>query len=243
MTPEDRARFSVTLAAPEGSQMTARYESRQGSRLGPRLLEMLRPPAPVIHNRAERRIDWPVGGLVLYVGGGGRSVPECINLDIGDFPGVDLIGNVERLPFLESSIDAVECDAVLEHVEHPVQAVAEIHRVLKPGGQVHAVVPFCHPVHAYPADYNRWTLAGLHSLFGSFEVLASGIRSGPTAAMLTLFLDYVKLWMPGRQAQRAAYALAGWLLFPLRYLDLFLMRQPRAEVLANHVYILARKKC
>ncbi len=241
MTPEDRVKFSVTLAAPDGSQMTARYESRQGPRLSSRLVELLRPPAPVVHNSAERTIDWPQGGSVLYVGGGGRQVPECINLDIGAFPGVDVIGNIERLPFLESSVDAVECDAVLEHVEHPTQAVGEIHRVLKPGGQVHAVVPFCHPLHAYPSDYNRWTLAGLHTLFGSFEVLASGVRSGPTAAMLTLVLDYVKLWMPGRQMQRTAYALAGWLLFPLRYLDLILMRRQRAEVLANHFYILARK--
>jgi len=34
----------------------------------------------------------------------------------------------------------------------------------------------------------------------------------------------------------------GWLTAPLRYLDLWLDRRPDAHTLANHLYILARKK-
>ena len=41
----------------------------------------------------------------------------------------------ERLPFDDATFDAVVCVDVLEHVESPQQTIAEISRVLKPGGQ------------------------------------------------------------------------------------------------------------
>ena len=41
----------------------------------------------------------------------------------------------ERLPFDDATFDAVVCVDVLEHVESPQQTVAEVSRVLKPGGQ------------------------------------------------------------------------------------------------------------
>lgn len=41
----------------------------------------------------------------------------------------------EQLPFDDATFDAVVCVDVLEHVESPQQTIAEISRVLKPGGQ------------------------------------------------------------------------------------------------------------
>jgi hypothetical protein len=35
--------------------------------------------------------------------------------------------------------------------------------------------------------------------------------------------------------------LLGWLLFPLRYLDLILLRSPRAGQIGNHCYVWLRK--
>lgn len=244
MTPADCARFQVQLDAGAGREMAARYQERApaGPGFPARLKQALRPPLPLVHNPREPALAIQPGSRNLYLGGGGRQVSGFINVDLGPFPGVDALANAEHLPFLDSTLDAVECDAVLEHVEQPEQAVAEIRRVLKPGGQVHAVVPFCHPFHAYPADFRRWTLAGLRSLFSEFECLDSGVRTGPTATLLAFALDYIKLWMPGRTAARAAYAAAGWLLFPLRYLDLLLLSRRDAHVLANHIYILARKR-
>ena len=241
MTRADRVRFQVELDAGAGLEMVARYRER-GPQWPARLKQALRPPAPLVHNPREPALPIQPGSRNLYLGGGGRQAPGFINVDIGPFPGVDAVANAERLPFLDATLDAVECDAVLEHVERPEEAVAEIRRVLKPGGQVHAVVPFCHPYHAYPSDFRRWTLAGLHGLFGEFESLDSGVRTCPTATLLAFALDYLKLWMPGRTAARAAYAAAGWLLFPLRYLDLLLLGRRDAHVLANHIYILARKQ-
>lgn len=243
MTPEDRERFGVRLEAGEGAAMAARYSERASTGAAARLKRALRPPLPLVHNRAEPRLAPPPGALTLYIGGGGRQVPGCFNLDIGLFRGVDLVANAERLPLRSGVLDAVECDAVLEHADQPSGVAGEILRVLKPGGIVHAVVPFCHPYHAYPSDHRRWTQPGFEAWWRrrGFEVMAAGVRTGPTATLLAFTLEYLKVLFGTGAAGKAAYALAGWLLFPLRYLDVWLNRGPRAHLLANHVYVLARK--
>lgn len=47
-----------------------------------------------------------------------------------------VIGNAEELPFPDNSFDAVSCMGVVHHTSNPKRAVAEIHRVLKPGGKL-----------------------------------------------------------------------------------------------------------
>lgn len=46
------------------------------------------------------------------------------------------IGRIERLPFLDSSFDAVLCMGVLEYVEDSELAIREARRVLKPNGVI-----------------------------------------------------------------------------------------------------------
>lgn len=72
----------------------------------------------------------------------------------------DIIGDIHNLPFDDSSKEAILCLAVLEHVENPIKAVAELHRVLQPGGKVLIYVPFLFYYHAhegYYGDYWRFT--------------------------------------------------------------------------------------
>src|SRR5437879_1688424 len=118
----------------------------------------------------------------------------------------------------------------------------EIERVLAPGGFAHVVVPFCHPFHEYPSDFQRFTLDGLKGLAGGLEVVAEGWRTGPTATMLVFTLEYVKLWFPWRAWRVLAHGALGWFLFPLRYLDLPLLRSERARQIGNHAYIWLRKR-
>lgn len=51
------------------------------------------------------------------------------------------VGNAEKLPFESKSFEAVTCFDLIEHVEHPERVVAEIERVLKPGGIFHTFIP------------------------------------------------------------------------------------------------------
>lgn len=52
-----------------------------------------------------------------------------------------LAGDALRLPFGDDSFDAVICSEVLEHIPNYRAAIAEIYRVLKPGGRFCASVP------------------------------------------------------------------------------------------------------
>ena len=49
--------------------------------------------------------------------------------------------SVYRLPFQSGSFDVISANMVLEHLEHPEAALAEIGRVLKPGGAFVFVTP------------------------------------------------------------------------------------------------------
>lgn len=214
--------------------MTEQYRLR-------RRLRWLLPPAPVWHNPAENAVEAPLGRWNLYIGSAGTHAPGYVNLDLFPLAGVDVAANAEQLPFPDGLFTRVECDAVLEHCEFPERIAAEIARVLAPGGYAHLVVPFCHPFHAYPHDYRRYTPAGLRQLAGPLEIIAEGWRTGPTATLLVTILEYAKLWMPHRLLRGVVHIGLGWLLFPFRYLDALLLRSPNARVLGNHCYIWLRK--
>jgi len=52
-----------------------------------------------------------------------------------------LLAPMSRLPFRDNTFDVVVCKWVLEHLEHPAQDLAEVRRVLKPGGALVALTP------------------------------------------------------------------------------------------------------
>jgi SAM-dependent methyltransferase len=207
--------------------LEARYRRRTSKRWRDRLLRALEPPAPFIENPAEP-MDFPLGRWNLHIGGAGRVVPGYVNIDLLAIPGVDAVADAHQFPFPVNTFQRVECDAVLEHVRDPAQVVREIERVLAPGGYLHLVTPFCHPFHEYPKDYRRFTFEGLKELAGPLEVVAEGWRTGPTATLLVVWMEYVKLLLPFRAWRAASHLVCGWLLFPLRYADLRLLRSPDA---------------
>jgi SAM-dependent methyltransferase len=103
----------------------------------------------------------PVHGRVLDVGCGAGSVAKAVkrerdDLDVlacdvsrsalaaaGAAPGgVEFRqAQAEKLPFHDGEFDFVWIFDVLEHVESPEQVLAEVARVLRPGGGFHIVLP------------------------------------------------------------------------------------------------------
>jgi len=198
-----------------------------------RLRRLLEPPAPYYANPREPR-DFPLGRWNLYIGGAPRRVPGYVNLDLIATPGVDVQADAHDLPFPDAVFTRVECDAVLEHVADP-------ERVLAPGGYAHLVAPFCHPYHRYPEDYRRFTPDGLRLLAGGLEVVVEGWRTGPAATWLVVTLEFGKMLLPWRWWRATAHFVLGWVLFPLRYLDRWLLRTDRAARIGNHCYAWLRK--
>jgi SAM-dependent methyltransferase len=54
--------------------------------------------------------------------------------------------DIHQIPFEANHFDAVLCNHVLEHVRDDIQAMKEIHRVLKPGSFAILQIPFFNPV-------------------------------------------------------------------------------------------------
>lgn len=205
-----------------------------------RLRRALEPPAPYVMNPREPK-EFPLGRWNLYIGGAGRAVGGYVNLDLFAVPGVDVAADAHQLPFADEIFQRIECDAVLEHVRRPEQVIREMQRVLAPGGYLHLVTPFCHPFHEYPKDYRRFTIDGLKELAAGMEVVDAGWRTGPTATLLVFTLEYAKALFPWKPWRVLAHGVLGWLLFPLRYLDLLLLRRPDAGRVGNHCYVWLRK--
>ena len=181
--------------------------------------------------------------IPVYIGGAGSVVEGYINIDLFPIAGVDVVADAHDLPFASGLFQRVECDAVLEHVRCPSRVIREIERVLAPGGFAHVVTPFCHPFHEYPRDFYRFTLDGLKEIAeaGNLQVVAQGWRTGPTATMLVFVLEYFKMWLPWRAWRIFVHGVLGWVLFPLRYLDLLFFRSPKVGQIGNHCYMWLQK--
>ena len=93
-----------------------------------------------------------------------------------------------RLPFRDECFDTVLLLDVLEHIQQPDSAMAEVRRVIKIGGRIVVQVPFLYPLHDEPYDFQRWTTHGLGAIFSRHgieicETTWHG-RPGETAAAL-----------------------------------------------------------
>lgn len=130
---------------------------------------------------------------VLNVGAGGslaRRVGELrggrtwhVDLDPARRP--DVIADVCDLRCFETaSFDAVFLLEVLEHVATPALAIAEIARVLTPGGTLVLSSPFAFEIHDAPHDYYRFTEHGLRHLLRDFSSCRIERRNGPFKAAL-----------------------------------------------------------
>ncbi len=125
--------------------LSVRYD-RLGVKAGDRLLDLgsgggrhafeaLRRGARVVALDADAG---EVGGALAMMGAMGRDDPEVT--DHGG-TGVAAVGDARRLPFAEGCFDRVIAAEVLEHVPDDRAAIAELARVLRPGGTLAVTVP------------------------------------------------------------------------------------------------------
>jgi SAM-dependent methyltransferase len=181
--------------------------------------------------------------ICLSIGGGPkRQNPNLTNLNIGPFPNVDVVADAHVLPYATATVDAIYCEAVLEHLQDPTTAVQEMFRVLKPGGKVIAITPFMQGFHGYPYHFQNFTFLGHASLFtrAGFNVLEKGTCGGPTYTLVMIIGGYMVHYLPTVVGlpMGALWKLFGAFLTPL---DLIVGRSKNAHVLASSTYVLAEK--
>jgi len=68
------------------------------------------------------------------------------------------------IPFEDNRFDSVVSFEVIDDLSHPAVQLAEIHRVLKPGGTLLVTTSFVWELHEEPHDIARYTDHGLRTL-------------------------------------------------------------------------------
>lgn len=114
--------------------------------------------------------------------------------NVGHLPDVLLTNaNIYHLPYPDDTFDAVILSEILEHIDHDVDGLREVRRVLKPGGVIAITVP--------NANYPFWwdpINKTLETLFGTH------IQHGPLAG---IWANHVRLYT--REQLREAVLGAG----------------------------------
>lgn len=155
----------------------------------------------------------PNGTKILDAGAGNAPYAELfancdyVTADWGNSPhaqaaGSDIVASLDALPLPDASFDAALCTEVLEHVRHPETVVAELARVLVPGGQLCVTVPFVWPLHEEPFDFFRYTPFALRDMLE-----AHGFRNvtvEPTSGYLSTLAQIADMswWLYRRPAPR-----------------------------------------
>jgi hypothetical protein len=186
---------------------------------------------------------------VVHVGGGpGRNHPREINLNVFPLTNVDIVGNAERLPLGDESVDVVISNAVLEHVRDLSATIGEINRVLKPGGFVYIEIPFMQVYHTHDAhgvrfeDYRRLTRAGLVDTLDFCAPLDVGVCVGPISAIFQMLFSFVRNLSSGqtygRLVERAYYFVGNLFV----WLDAFLSNATiERSAIPSGIYFFGRK--
>ncbi len=163
-------------------------------------------------------------GLVVDVGCGSKPYQSYlehdryfgVDVDTGahahDNEDIDLFYDGVTLPFQSGGVDTVVCFEVLEHVEDMALFLAELNRILKPGGKLILTMPFFWPEHEQPYDFRRLTSFGLkkelEAAIGPLvvhEKLGTGWR-----AWFGLFNNLIaQLWQRGPKLLRAMIWIAA----------------------------------
>ena len=88
-------------------------------------------PLRLLHFAPEHALRGPIGAL---------DAIEYVTADL-DPAGVDVQLDITDMPFGDAEFDAIVCSHVLEHVPDDRAAMAELARVLRPGGWLLVLVP------------------------------------------------------------------------------------------------------
>jgi SAM-dependent methyltransferase len=137
-----------------------------------RVIERLRPLDP-----QARVLEVGSGshGLIFFLG-----FPDAVGIDpLADiYPSLfpewqqrakTIRGYGETLPFDNASFDLVLSDNVIDHAERPDGILAEIARVLRPGGTLYFTVHVHHPIYAAASGlYAAWRAAGVRCEIAPF---------------------------------------------------------------------------
>lgn len=182
----------------------------------------------------------------LNIGSGQTKIDHRIkNLEIEPGEGIDYVGSVERIPCQDNYFDLVITQEVLEHVQCPVSAIKEIHRVLKMGGYAYIQIPFVIGYHPCPEDYWRFTHIGVHELVqsASFKIIKTDFSVGPAVGFYRILVEFLAIlssvfyW----RIYKVAKLIFSIICYPIKWLDPILIKNKEAKRIAGGYFIVCQK--
>ena len=158
-------------------------------------------------------------GMLLLDAGSGHLPEQVMRTELlatgvtlrtNDFnagPGVDDVMDVSAMTYEDASFDAVICTQVLEHVQSPPKTMAELARVLRPGGHLFVSAPQSAWLHNLPWHYFNPTRFGIELLLeqngltvearvaqgGHFSLLATNLHYTVTMLQRSRLPNIVRL--------------------------------------------------
>ncbi len=108
---------------------------------------------------------------ILHLGSGLKYMAGATNVDVTAAGKPDVVHdlNVRPWPFETSSFDDVHAYDVIEHLEDVLKTLEEIHRVCRPGGVLHVVVPHFSSEGAFTDPTHRHYFG-----IGTFDYMVDG---------------------------------------------------------------------
>jgi len=159
------------------------------------------------------------------------NVEQYIGIDVSSSEyyqkAPDVIWDGVQIPFNDSSADVVLLTEVVEHLSHPDQVLAEIFRVLKPGGKLIGTTPFFWPIHEAPNDIRRFTPFGMKIVleaaqFNVVKVVSTGGWRVSLAQFITAYIGFgVKTKFTKRFLATVFHYPVVWLSRSIRIIDEF----------------------
>ena len=146
------------------------------------------------HKKYCTHLDYVAQDFAQYDGKG-----DAAGLQTGswDQTKLDIVGDIAAVAAPSGSFDAILCVEVFEHIPHPVEALKEMARLLRPGGSLILTAPFCSMTHFAPyhfyTGFSRYFYQHYLPLYGFdiqemqfngnyFEYLAQEVRRLPEIA-------------------------------------------------------------
>jgi ubiquinone/menaquinone biosynthesis C-methylase UbiE len=167
----------------------------------------------MLYEKALKKIS-DAGGLVIDVGGGmhiertNRLYNKTANenlldlskiqyrvLDKTDTYNPHFVADIRKMPFEDGAVDSFIVWRVIEHVETPHEAIAEVRRCLKHGGIAYFQFMFLNGYGGFPGyyqDFYRFTEDGIRYLLKDFSSVEIEPIMGPIRTWVRLGLPTIE---------------------------------------------------
>ncbi len=133
---------------------------------------------------------------ILDVGCGIKKFPGSIGIDRNTDTAADIIWDLDKFPWpIESNtFDEARLIHVIEHVGDVIATMEELHRILKPNGQIVLETPHYTDFSSWCDPTHRWHLNSFSFRYFGVDNAGFGYYSRARLREITVYVKLLALW-------------------------------------------------